>query len=131
MVLKVSTEQRIFNILEYQRRKELENLNNFSLKIRPEQKNCEFFITILRIFCDFVSQSFKILDFDRNSFYKHFCFSELLILREKKVCGFFGGPLKYQKKLQILKKKNHTGELHKKDTILYQSPQITLCFDSL
>ena len=28
----------------------------------------------------------------------HFCFSELLILREKKIRGFSFGPLEYQKK---------------------------------
>jgi len=49
-------------------------------------------------------QSLKILDFDRNKLYTHFCFSELLILREKKVCGFSFGPLEYQIKLQIFKK---------------------------
>jgi len=34
----------------------------------------------------------------------HFCFSELLILIEKKICGFSFGPLEYQKKLHIFKK---------------------------
>jgi len=43
----------------------------------------------------------------------HFCFSERLILREKKIRGFSFGPLEYQKKLQIFKK-HHAGELHKK-----------------
>jgi len=38
LVLKVSTEQRILNTLEWLRRKELENLNNFSVKIIPELK---------------------------------------------------------------------------------------------
>ena len=46
----------------------------------------------------------------------HFCFSELLILREKKIRGFFG-PLEYQnkiKKFQKIWKKRHLGELLKK-----------------
>ena len=46
----------------------------------------------------------KILDFDRNNLYTHFCFSELLILIEKMVCGFSFGPLEYQKKILIFKK---------------------------
>ena len=33
----------------------------------------------------------------RNNLCTHFCFSELLILREKKVCGFSFWPLEYQK----------------------------------
>ena len=60
----------------------------------------------------------------------HFCFSELLILREKKIRGFSFGPLEYQKKkitnFQKTLKKYHTGELHKKCKILHQAPQITL-----
>jgi len=48
-----------------------------------------FLITILRIFCDSLIQSLK--DFNSNILYIHFCFSELLILREKKVRGFFFG----------------------------------------
>jgi len=39
------------------RRKELDNLNYFSLKIRPEIKIANVLITILRIFCDSVIQS--------------------------------------------------------------------------
>ena len=34
------------------RRKEQDNLDYFSLKIRPELKIANFIITILRIFCD-------------------------------------------------------------------------------
>jgi len=56
MVLKVSIEQRIFNTLEYTKKKELENLNNFSLKISPELKITNFIITILPIFFDSVIQ---------------------------------------------------------------------------
>jgi len=73
---------------------------------------------------------FQILDFDRNNLFTHFCFSELLILREKKIRGFFG-PLEYQnkiKKFQKIWKKRHLGELLKKGTILHQAPQITLFF---
>ena len=55
MALKVSAEQRIFDIL---RRKQLEILNNFSLTFRPELEIANFLITILRIFCDSVIQSF-------------------------------------------------------------------------
>ena len=46
----------------------------------------------------------------------HFCFSELLILREKKIRGFFwaiGVPKKITNFQKILKK-HHTGELHRK-----------------
>ena len=58
MVLKVSNEQCIFNTIKYKlRRKELDNLNYFSLKIRPEIKIANFLITILRIFCDSVIES--------------------------------------------------------------------------
>ena len=59
----------IQNIL---RRKELDNLDNFSLKIRPELKITNFLITIL-------IQSLKNSDFDRNNLYTHFCFSEPFI----------------------------------------------------
>ena len=43
----------------------------------------------------------------------------------------FFEPLEYQKKMQIFKKKmkkHHSGELHRKDTILNQAQQITLFF---
>ena len=103
MVFKVSTEQRILITLEYTKKEGPENLNNFSLKIRPELKIVNFLVTILQNFC-------KILDFDRNNSYTHFCFSELLILREIKVSEFSFGPLEYQEKLQIFKK-------YKKNTI--------------
>ena len=56
MVLQVSTEQRIFKTLEnILRRKELENLNNFSLKIRLELKIANFIITI----CEFSFNNFE------------------------------------------------------------------------
>ena len=97
MVLKVSTEQRIFYTLEYTKKEGPENLNNFSLKIRTELKIANFLCTILPNFC-------KILDFDRNNSYTHFCFSELLNLREIKVREFSFMPLEYQEKLQIFKK---------------------------
>ena len=45
----LKTKQRIFNTLEYVRRKELENLNNFSLKIRLEPKIANFLITICKL----------------------------------------------------------------------------------
>ena len=45
MGLQVSTEQRIFITLEYTSRKELEDLQNFSLKIKPELKIANFLIT--------------------------------------------------------------------------------------
>jgi len=61
---------------------------------------------------------------------EHFCFSELLILREKTIHGFSFGPLEYQKKFQKIFKRHHTEELHKKGTILHQAPQITLFFYS-
>ena len=70
------------------RRRELENLNNFSLKIRPELKIANFLIAILRIFCDSWFNLHKTLDFNRNNLYTKFCFSELLTLRDKKVRVF-------------------------------------------
>ena len=63
----------------------------------------------------------------------HFCFSELLILREKKDSRIFFWAIGVPKKItnfQKILKKHHTGELHKKGTILHQAPQITLFFDS-
>jgi len=41
------------------RRKELDNLNNFSLKIRPKLKIANFLITILQIFCDSIFKKFR------------------------------------------------------------------------
>ena len=53
MILKVSTEERIFNTLEYAKKKLGQvNLNNFSWKIRPELKIANLLISILQIFCD-------------------------------------------------------------------------------
>ena len=72
MILKVSTEQRIFNILEYQRRKELENLNNFSVKIRPELKIANFLLQFCKSSSILRANLFKILDFDRNNLFSHF-----------------------------------------------------------
>ena len=86
-------------------------------------------IEILRIFCDSVIQSLKKLDFDRKNLGIHFCFSELLILREKGSRIFFLGHLSTKKTIknfQKILKIHHTGELHKKGTILHQAPQITL-----
>ena len=43
MILKVSTGQRIFNTLEFTKKKGTrENLNNLSLEIRTELKNANF-----------------------------------------------------------------------------------------
>ena len=63
----------IFNTLKYTKKKgTVENLNNFSLKTRPEQKKiANFLITVLRIFYDSLIQSLQILDFDRHNFYIH------------------------------------------------------------
>ena len=60
----------------------------------------------------------------------HFCFSELFILREKKIRGFSFESLEYQKNYKFSKniEKPHTGELHKEGTILHQAPQITDVF---
>ena len=40
------------------RRKEQDNLDYFSLKIRPELKIANFLNTILRIFCDLIFNNF-------------------------------------------------------------------------
>ena len=47
---------------------------------------------------------FKILDFERNNLFTHFCFSKLLILREKKGSRIFFGAIGVPKKLHIFKK---------------------------
>ena len=59
----------------------------------------------------------------------NFCFSELLILREKKRFADFRLEIEITNFQKILKR-HHTGKLHKKGTILHQAPQITLFFDS-
>ena len=57
----------------------------------------------------------------------HFCFSELLILREKKrFADFLLGRWSTKKNFQKILKRHHTGQWHKKGTILYQALQITL-----
>ena len=59
----------------------------------------------------------------------HFCFSELLILREKKIRGFSFGLLEYQKNNKFSKnieKTPYRRIAQKKATILHQAPQITL-----
>ena len=62
---------------------------HFSLKIRPALKLQIFsllfgeFSVILRFII------YKILEFDRNNAYSHFCFSKILILRENKYRAFF------------------------------------------
>jgi len=73
------------------------------LKILPELKIANFRITISRTFCDSLIQSIQILDFDRNNLITHFCYSELFILREKKVCGFFEA-FEVPKELRVLSK---------------------------
>ena len=52
---------------------------------------------------NFLITILQILDFDRNNLLTHFCFSELLILKEKKVRGFFWA-IEVPKKIQISKK---------------------------
>ena len=52
----------------------------------------------LTCFPSFLINIFKILEIYRNNIYTHFCFSKLLILREKSFADFFG-PLEYQKKI--------------------------------
>jgi len=56
--------------------------------------------------------------------YKHSCFSELLILREKKVRGFSFESLDYQKKYKFSKHIKNTMQesCTKKGTILHQAP---------
>jgi len=46
---------------------------------------------------------YKILDFDRNNLYTHFCYSELLILREKRFADFLFGQKKFTNFQKILK----------------------------
>ena len=96
--------------------------NNFSVKIIPELKIANFLITILQIYEILWFNLFKILDIDKNNLFTHFCFSKLLILREKKVRRFFLGSLKYQKNIE----KTPYKRVAQKSTILQQAPQITL-----
>ena len=74
----------------------------FFLKNKPELKIANFLITILQIFWDSVIQSLKNFGFDRNNLFTHFCFSELLILREKG-SRILLGHWSTIKKLQIFK----------------------------
>ena len=73
---------------------------------------------------------YKILEFDRNDIYTHFCFSEILILREKKVSRIFF-TIEYKtiiKKLQKILKKIKFRKVAQKGTILHQMPLITPFF---
>ena len=57
---------------------------------------CEFSV-ILR--CNL----YKIVDFDRNNLYTHFCLSELFILREKRFADFLFGQKRFTNFQKILK----------------------------
>ena len=61
----------------------------------------------------------KILYFDRTNLFAHFCFSKLLILREKKVRGFFFGAIVVPKKITnfqiILKRTPYRRVAQKRD----------------
>ena len=71
-------------------------------------------------FCEFsvifLFNLWKILDLERNNMNTHFCFSERLILREKRFADFLLGHWSTKKitNFQKILKKHHTGELHKK-----------------
>ena len=104
------------------RRKELDNLNYISLKIRPELKIENFLLQFYEFSVILWFNLYEILDFDRNNLCIHFCFSEFLILREKKVRGFFLGHWSTKKSYKFSK--------NIENTILQQAPQITLFFDS-
>ena len=72
---------------------------------------------------------FKILNFDRNNLFTHFCFFELLILKEKKVRGFFLFAIEVPKKYKFsknIKKNTIQKSCTKKVTFLHQAPQIIL-----
>ena len=101
------------------------------MKVSKIHRTC---CTLWRVTWNYACIPFKCykynLDFDRNNLITHFCFSELLILEKKKVRGFFWGHWSIKKKCQKILKKHHTGELHKKGTILLQASHITLLFDS-
>ena len=80
------------------RRKELENLNNFSLKIRPLLEIVNVLITILQIFCDSLIQSLT-----------NFRFWE-----RKRFAYFFLGHWRTKKTYR---------RVAKRSTILHQVPQ--------
>ena len=103
----------------------------FSLKIKSSEKQkCVYklFLSKSKIlkrlnhrklqFCKFsdILCLCKILDFDRFNLYAHFCFSELLILREKRFADFLLGHWSTKKNTHFQKilKKHHAGELHKR-----------------
>ena len=75
---------------------------------------------------------FKILDFNRNNLFTHFCFSELLILREKKGSRIFFGPLHGIPKKKFSKniEKTPYRRVAQKRCDLHQALLITLFFDS-
>ena len=50
--------------------------------------------------------------------------------KDSRIFFWATGVPKKIKNFQKILKKHHTGELHKKGTILHQAPQITLFFDS-
>ena len=97
-----------FNWTRKLRRKELENLNNLSLKIRPELKNANFLW--------FFNSIFKKFSISIEMIYKQiFAFLNFLIWQKKGSRIFFviiWVPNKF--KFSKYTKKHHTKELHKK-----------------
>jgi len=67
------------------RRKELENLNNFSLRIRPELKIANFPTTIMRFFCDSLIQSFLNFYFGEKNMFADYLLGHWSI---KKITNF-------------------------------------------
>ena len=63
---------------------------------------------------------------DRNNLNTHFCFSELLILREKRFADFLLGHWSTKKNYKFSKYIEKPPYHPKKGIILHQAPQITL-----
>ena len=96
------------------RRKELENWQKISIKFRPELKIASFLCHSIFI---------KLLILIKLIYLHIFAFLNFWFWENKRFFGFFVGHK--VKSFQKILKKHHTGELHKKGTILHQVPLIT------
>ena len=94
MALQVSTEQCIFLTFEYTKKKGARELKKIFHKIQTRTENCEFSLSF---------DLYKTFAFNKNNLFTYFCFSKLLILRDKRFFGFFVGH-KVKSFQKILKK---------------------------
>ena len=81
-------------------------------------------------FCEFSvilwSNNYKILKFNRNNIYTHFCYSEILIFKEKKTSLIFSGHKRTPKK--NIEKKTIKERFTNKGKIFHQKSLIKFCF---